>query len=176
VIEMNVVRCVASVALAALALVLAAGPGRATDPPTLGERAAIIERVSTEPDGNPRRARTYLANAAHPDRRSAGGARADRARMGRALRRPPRGDEGGLTLGQVVAGFRSGTSWEAIARDHRLDLDKLTADVSRSQDIVERRAEDRAPAVTSAGGAGRRGSTAHQSGGEAGGWTGRTRR
>jgi hypothetical protein len=173
---MSVVRRVVSVAFSGLALVLAAGAAGAADSPTLGERAAIIERVSTEPDGT----RVVLGHLSRTLQILTDELRTQREQTGLGW-----GElfvahliakMGGRTLDQVVGEFRSGKSWEAIARDHRLNLDRLTADVSRSEDIVERRAEDRAPAVTSGGGSGRRRSTAHQSGGEAGSAPGRMRR
>jgi hypothetical protein len=93
------VRRVASGAFPVLALLLASGPAGVADPPTLGERAAVIERVSTEPDGT-------------------------------------------RVLGH-------------LSRTLQAPTDEL-----RTQREQTGRAEDRAPAVTAGGGAGRRGSTA----------------
>jgi hypothetical protein len=80
-----------------------------------------------------------------------------------------------LTFDEIVGEFRSGKSWEGIARDHHVNLEKLADDVDRSQEIVEQREEDKAPAVSSGDGSSRRGSAARQPGGDSGAGSGRTR-
>ena len=48
-------------------------------------------------------------------------------------------------MATFVASYRGGKSWEDIVREHKLDLGKLVAAVQRTQGVVERRAEDKAP-------------------------------
>ena len=48
---------------------------------------------------------------------------------------------GTLEFDQVVKEFRAGTDWEGIARAHRVNLEKLDADVAQSQEIVEQRGQ-----------------------------------
>ena len=54
-------------------------------------------------------------------------------------------------LDQVITEFREGKSWEEVARGRKVDLEKLTGLIERSQVTVERRSEDRPPPHTNAG-------------------------
>ena len=130
--------------LVAAALVLGALPAWAAGP-TLAERAAGIERASNAPDG-------YRVVVGHISREvglPAEVLRAQRLRSGfdwGAIFIANRvAKETGLTFDEVVAAYRGGQSWEAIASEHKLDLEKLVGAVARTQTIVERRAEDKAP-------------------------------
>jgi hypothetical protein len=129
----------ASAALAGMPLPCAA------QPETLASRAAAIERASTAPDG-------FRVVVGHLSREL--GVPVDALRMQRLRSGLDWGGifianrlakETGLTFDEVLAAYRGGKSWEAIVREHNVDLAKLTAAVQRSQQVVERRAEDKAP-------------------------------
>ena len=164
-----------SVLFAALTVVLAVGPAWSADPPTLAERAAAIERVSTETDG----ARVVIGHLSRKLHIPTDTLQAQRKQSGlgwgELLIANLISTMAKLTFDQIVGEFRNGKSWEGIARDHHVNLQRLADDVDRSQEIVERREEDRAPTVTSGEGSIRRGSSARQSGSDAGAGTGRGR-
>jgi hypothetical protein len=133
-------------ALLLVLLVLAgAAPAGGADPPTLAERAAAIERASTAPDGF----RVVVGHVSRELGIPVDVLRGQRAQTGLdwgALLIANRlARETGLTLEQVVAESRRGTSWEDIARAHNVDVAKLAGAVANTQSIVERRAEDKAP-------------------------------
>jgi hypothetical protein len=129
----------------ALTLVLGVGPAWSADPPTLEGRAAAIERVSTQFDG----ARVVIGHISRKLRMPSDTLQAQRKQTGlgwgELLIANRLSKEKELTFAQVVAEFRSGKSWEQIARDHRVDLERLRDDVRRSQEVVEQREEDRPP-------------------------------
>lgn len=131
--------------LVALTLVLGVGPAWSANPPTLEERAAAIERVSTEPDG----ARVVIGHLSRKLRIPSDTLQTQRKQTGlgwgELLIVNRLSKEKGLTFDEVVAEFRSGKSWEAIAREHQVDLGQLDDDVRRSQEVVERRSEDKPP-------------------------------
>jgi hypothetical protein len=134
-----------STLLVALAVVLTATPAWSADPATLAERATAIERASTAPDG-------FRVVVGHLSRELGLGAdvlRAQRLRTGldwgAVLIANRLARETGLTFDEVVAEYRGGKTWEAIVRDHKVDLEKLVSAVQRTQGVVERRAEDKAP-------------------------------
>ncbi len=135
----------AASALIALAVALGPGPAGGADPPTLEERAAAIERASTAPDGT----RVVVGHISRELRIPVETLRTQRTQTGLGwgeiliANRLAKGT--GLTFDQIVAEFRSGKGWGDIARDHTLDLDRLMSAVQRSQEVVEQRAEDRAP-------------------------------
>lgn len=155
--------------LVALACVLAAGRAGSAGPPTLEERSAAIEAVSKERDGE----RVVLGHISRELRLPVDVLRAQRVRSGLGW-----GDllianrlslESGLTYDQVVAEFRGGKGWEAIARDHAVDVSKLTAEVQRAEEAVERRADDRAFHNVTEGSPARAGGSGGGSGGRGGG-------
>jgi hypothetical protein len=161
------VRRVPRVLLLAVAAAVLVGPAWGVDPITLEERAAVIERVSTEPDG----ARVVIGHLSRTLHMPTDELRTQRMQTGLGW-----GDllvanliskMAGLTFDQVAGEFGSGKSWEAIARDHQVNLEKLAGDVDRSEEIVERREEDRPPVVSSGDGSSRRGPNGSQSGGGA---------
>lgn len=166
---------VASVLLVALVVVLAVGPVGEAEPPTLAERAAAIERVSTERDG----ARVVIGHLSRKLRTPVDELQTQRERTGlgwgELLIANLIAKTTNVTFDQIVGEFRSGKSWEGIARDHRVNVDRLADDVDRSQEIVEGREEDKAPAVSSDDGSRRRGSTARRPGGDASAGSGRER-
>ena len=132
-------------ALVAAALVLSAAPAWAADPATLAERATAIERASTAPDGF----RVVVGHLSRELGVPVDMLRAQRLRSGLdwgaifIANRLAR--ETGMTFDEVVAAYRTGKTWEVIVQDHKLDLEKLSSAVQRTQDVVERRAEDKAP-------------------------------
>jgi hypothetical protein len=152
-----------------IALVLGAGAAVAKEP-TLAERAAVIDAASREVDGE----RVVLGHISRHLGLPVDALRAERAQSGLGW-----GDvlianrisgRSGVPYDQVVVEFRAGKAWEEIAREHGVDVDKLSADVARSEDEIEERSEDRTFQATptrspekpagsggrSAGGAGRR--------------------
>ncbi len=136
--------------------------------PTLAERAAAIERVSTQSDG----ARVVIGHLSRTLHIPSDTLQTQRTQTGLGwgellIANRLSGDKG-LTFDQVVAEFRSGKSWEAIARDHKVNLDKLTSDVQRSQEIVEQREEDKSPHLTTDNASGRASPGAGQRGGGTG--------
>jgi hypothetical protein len=142
--------------VAALRLVvLAAGVFLATlvhaQTPALAERAAAIDRVLSEPGG-------FRVVVGHISREL--GIPVDTLREQRKMTGLGWGDlliayrlsrEAKAGLEQVVTEFRDGKAWEEVARDYKVEVDRLSAAVERSQLIVERRSEDRAPPSTSTG-------------------------
>ncbi len=132
-------------AVVALTLALGAGPAWSANPPTLEERAAAIERVLTQPDG----ARVVIGHISRTLGIPSDILQREREQTGLGwgelliANRLSKAKE--LPLDQAVAEFRSGKSWEQIARDHHVDLERLDTDVRRSQEVVEQREEDRAP-------------------------------
>lgn len=161
--------------LVVLATALAAGPAGGADPPTLKDRAAAIERVSTEGDG----ARVVIGYLSRKLHTPVDELRTERARTGlnwgELLIANLVSRTAGLSVEQVAGEFQSGMSWEDIARAHGANLEPLVIDVARTQEIVEQRKEDKAPIVTQGEGAKRAGSGAHP-GSEAGGGMGKGRR
>jgi len=128
--------------LMVIALALGAGPARAANPPTLEESAAAIERVSTERDG----IRVVVGHLSRKLRISGDTLQEQRKQTGlnwgQLLIANRLSKEKDLTFDQVVAEFKSGKSWETIATDHKVDLEKLTEDVRRTQEVVQTREED----------------------------------
>ena len=113
--------------------------------PTLADRAAAIDRVLTQPEG-------YRVVVGHISRELGivvDTLRAQHAQTGLSwgeiliAHRVSR--EAKVGFDQIAAEYRTGRSWEDIARDHKVDLQKITPAIQRSQSVVERRAEDKAP-------------------------------
>jgi hypothetical protein len=165
-----------SVPLVVLAIVLAVALARGAEPPTLEDRAAAIERVSTERDG----ARVVIGHLSRKLQMPVDELRRERQRTGlgwgELLIANLVSRTAGLTVDQVAGEFRSGKSWEDIARTHHVNLETLAEDVDRTQETVEQREEDRAPTVTQGNGSKHPGSTGHPRGDDAGAGTGRGRR
>jgi hypothetical protein len=80
----------------------------------------------------------------------------------------------GLTVEQIVAERRGGKRWADIARDHNVDVGRIMSDVQQSQEVIEQRAEDRAPHTDAANTSDRSGAAANGRG--SGGGRGRTGR
>jgi hypothetical protein len=119
--------------------------------PALTERAAAIDRVLSEPGG-------FRVVVGHISREL--GIPVDTLREQKKTTGLGWGDlliayrlsrEAKAGLEQVVADFRDGKAWEEIARDYKVEVDRLSAAIERSQLTVERRSEDRAPPNTSTG-------------------------
>lgn len=111
---------------------------------TLADRAAAIERVLTEREG-------YRVVVGHISRvlvLSVDTLRAEQAQTGlgwgQILIAHRISGEAKVGFDQIVAGFKSGKSWEDLARTHNVDLEKLAAVIQQSQSLVEQRREDRA--------------------------------
>jgi hypothetical protein len=120
------------------------GTGWSADPPTLEDRVAAIDAASTEADG-------LRVVAGHISRKL--GIPVDVLQTQRAQTRLGWGDlliahhlahEAGLAVEDVASQFRRAQGWTDIARNHHLDLAKLTREVQQSQDAIEQRSEDRA--------------------------------
>jgi len=116
--------------------------------PTLADRAAAIDRVVTQPQG-------YRVVVGHISRELVivvDTLRAQQAQTGLSwgeilvAHRVSR--EAKVSFDQIAAEYRTGRSWEELARDHKVDLQKITAAIQRSQSVVEQRAEDKAPPPT----------------------------
>lgn len=137
-------RC-AVIVLAAVAVMLSMRTAESAETPTLEERAAAIERASTAPDGD----RVVVGHISRTLSIPVEKLRTQRAQTGLGW-----GDllianrlsrETGLSLDQVVAEFQSGSRWEDIAHHHNVDVQRLDKDLDRSKELIEQRAEDRAP-------------------------------
>jgi hypothetical protein len=116
--------------------------------PTLADRAAAIDRVVTQPEG-------YRVVVGHISRELVivvDTLRAQKAQTGLSwgeilvAHRVSR--EAKVSFDQIAAEYRTGKSWEDLVRDHKADLQKITAAIQRSQSVVEQRAEDKAPPPT----------------------------
>jgi hypothetical protein len=132
-----------------VALGMAVNQAPGSNPGTLEERAVAIDHVMTEPDG----ARVVIG---HVSRRLHVGSDTLKDQQtqtglgwGELLVAHLIAKMAAIEFDQVVGEYRAGTDWEGIARAHRVNLEKLDADVAQSQEIVEQREEDRAPATTS---------------------------
>ena len=113
--------------------------------PTLADRAAAIDRILTEREG-------YRVVVGHISRELGIGVdilRAQQAQTGltwgEILIAHRLAREAKVGFDQIAAEYRTGRGWEDLARDHKVDLQKITAAIQRSQSVVERRAEDKAP-------------------------------
>jgi hypothetical protein len=133
------------VSLGALVLALWVAPAWGADPATLAERATAIERASTAPDGF----RVVVGHLSRELGLPVDLLRAQRLRSGLdwggIFIANRLAKEIGMTFDEVLAAYRGGKTWEDIVREHSLDLEKLTSAVQRTQGVVERRAEDKAP-------------------------------
>jgi len=165
-------RVIARMLPALLALELAASAASGTDASTLEERAVAIDHVVTEPDG----ARVVVGHVSRKLHISSDTLQDQRAQTGlgwgELLVAHLIAKMAALDFDQVVGEFHTGADWEGIARLHRVNLEKLDAEVAQSQEIVEQREEDRAPTTTSnsTGSPSRPGGPAHgQTGNPAGG-------
>ncbi|HXJ81946.1 MAG TPA: hypothetical protein VMS64_25080 [Candidatus Methylomirabilis sp.] len=170
-------RHVASAIVPLLVMVLSVVMGEGANPPTLEDRAVAIEHVSTQPDG----ARVVIGHLSRKLHIPTDELQTQRKQTGlgwgELLIANRISKMGGLTVDQVVAEFRGGHDWEAIAREHHVNLDELTVDVAQSEEIVEGRGEDKAPTATSSPSSSRRGGTGGDAGsGNAGSGSGRGRR
>ena len=118
---------------------------------SLAERAAAIDRVLTEREGfrvvvgHISRELGITVDTLREQRKDTGLGWGDLLIAHRLAR------EAKAPLDQVITDFRDGKSWEEVARGRKVDLDKLTAVIERSQVTVERRTEDRPPPHSSAG-------------------------
>ncbi len=130
-----------------LALVFFAAVAGA-DEPTLGERAAAIERASQEPDG----VRTVVGHLSRALGVSVDTLRTQRAETGLnwgellIATRLARATE--LPLAQIVSELKTGKTWEDIAEAHGVDGARLARQVEQSQAVVETHGEDKAPHIT----------------------------
>ena len=135
----------ASVVPIALTLLLGVAPVRAADAPTLEDRAGAIDRASTLPDG----VRVVLGHLSRELELSAETLRADRTKTGlgwgELLIAHRLSRSTGVPVDQIATEFRSGKTWEAIARDHNVDLSALVRLVGHSQGVIEQRSDDKAP-------------------------------
>ncbi len=138
----------ATSSLIALAAVLGIGLAWGADTPTLEELAAAIESVRTGPDGE----RVVIGHISRKLGVSAEALRAQGTRnrlgWGDLLIANLLSQATKLTVDQVVAELRNGKGWADVARDHNVDVDRLTKDVQASQQAMAQRAEDRGPART----------------------------
>jgi hypothetical protein len=130
--------------LSALSVVPAAAQN-----PNLADRAAAIDRVLTEREGfrvvvgHISRELGITVDTLREQRKETGLGWGDLLIAHRISR------EGKAPLDVVITDFREGKSWEEVARDRKVDLEKLTALIERTQVTVERRTEDRPPPSTS---------------------------
>ncbi len=128
--------------LAVVVSVLNASIVWSADPSTLEERAEAIERAAREPDGD----RVVVGHLSRTLRISVATLREERARTGLGwgelmiahrlatmTKRP---------MDEIVADFRAGKGWSEIARAGDADLGRLSADIKRTQEVVEHRSED----------------------------------
>src|SRR5262245_30728540 len=134
------------IAVSSLALVLCAiGSTWAADPPTLEVLVADIERVRSGPDGE----RVVVGHISRKLGVSVEALRAQRAQTtlgwGDLLIANLLCKGTKVNVDKVAAEFRSGMTWEDIARHHNVGLDQLINEVRQSQQAMEQRVEDRAP-------------------------------
>jgi len=133
-------------AVSSLVLVLCAiGPAWGSDPPTLEELAAGIEKVRSGPDGE----RIVVGHISRKLDMPVDALRVQRARTtlawGDLLIANLLSKSAKLNVDSVAAELGSGMKWEDIARRHNVRLDELINDVRQSQESMELRVEDRAP-------------------------------
>jgi hypothetical protein len=132
-----------------LAMLFGIGVIWAADPPTLEQLAAAIDRVRAGPDGE----RVVVGHISRKLSLSVETLRAQQARTqldwgelfiaNLICKATPK-----LTIDHVAAELKGGAGWTDIARHHNVTLDHLTAEVLQSQQAIEQRSEDRAPART----------------------------
>jgi hypothetical protein len=129
----------------ALVLVLGTRPAWSADAPTLETCAAAIDRAAQALEGE----RVVLGHISRRLNIAAATLRTQRAQTGLGW-----GDllianylsaETTLPFDRIVGELRAARSWESVIRSHGVDADHLLLDVRRSQEMVEQRAEDRAP-------------------------------
>ena len=115
--------------------------------PSLADRAAAINQVLTEREGN----RVVVGHISRVLTIAVDKLRLQQMQTGLSwgemlvAHRLSQDAKTAVTFEQVVAEFKSGKSWEDIARAYKADLSEVTAAVQRSQTAVEQRSEDRAP-------------------------------
>src|SRR5438552_6492872 len=134
-----------SVVPIALAMLFGVALVLAADAPTLEDRASAIERASTLPEG----VRVVLGHLSRELALSAETLRAERAKTGlgwgELLIAHRLSRSTGVPVEQIATEFRGGKTWEAVARDHDVDLSALVQLVQHSQDVIEQRSDDKAP-------------------------------
>ena len=135
--------------VSSLVLVLCAiGSAWGADPPTLEELSAGIEKVRSGPDGE----RVVVGHISRKLDMSVDSLRTQRAQTalswGDLLIANLLSKGTKVSVDTLAAEFKSGTKWEDIARRHKARLDELIDEVRVSQQAMEQRAEDRAPART----------------------------
>jgi len=127
----------------ALAVLLSSGAAWGAD--TLSDRAAAIERSSTEPDGM----RVVLGHISRKLAIPVEKLRTEHQQTGLGW-----GDlfiahrlvnETRLTVEQLAGELRAGKTWDEIARAHKVDPAPLITELQQSQDAIDRRAEDKSP-------------------------------
>ena len=141
--------------LIALAVLIWAGAAWGAD--TLSERAAAIERASTEPDG----ARVVVGHISRKLAVPVEKLRAERQQTGLGwgdllighLIAHRLAKTAGLTLEQLAGELRGGKTWDEIALAHKVDPAPLIVEVEHSQEATARRAEDKPPTAHSLTGA-----------------------
>ena len=130
--------------LIALTIGLAAATvSAAGTPSTLEERAAAIDAVSAQPEGD----RVVAGHISRKLQVSVDTLRTERAQTGLGwgalLVAHLLSRETGQAIGEVAAELRNGKAWLAVVLDHGVEPDKFSADVQRSQEAIEQRSEDR---------------------------------
>ena len=129
--------------LIALAISAGSGPAWSADPATLEQRATAIDRASEEGDGD----RVVVGHISRKLGIPVEALRRQRMQTqigwGEILIANSLAMAARLTFDQVVAEHHGGKTWAEVAREHKVDVDRLIADVQRSQEIVEKRGEDR---------------------------------
>src|SRR5262245_7636056 len=132
--------------LIVLAAVALFQPVWGADAPTLEERAAVIDRVSKESDGD----RIVIGHVSRTLGIPVEKLRVQRAQTGLSwgelLVAYRLSRASGRTLEQTVFDFRNGKAWEAIAQEQKVDLRKLISEVQQSQDTLQQREDDKGSA------------------------------
>jgi hypothetical protein len=127
-------------------LVLLTPLASGADAPSFEERAAVFDRVSKEPDGD----RIVVGHISR-----ALGVSVEKLRLQHTQTGLGWGDlliahriakAASSSVDEIVAESRNGKTWDAIARDRNVDVQKLMAEVQRSQDAIEQRVDDKGKA------------------------------
>jgi hypothetical protein len=133
-----------------VALVLGLTVAVAAQAPTLAERAAAIDHVLKEREGQ----RVVVGHMSRELGVDAETLRAQQTRTGLTwgelliAHRVARAAQ--LDLDQIVAEFRRSVSWEDVIHAHGVDLQRITTLIERSETTMEAHGDDRAPRSTAA--------------------------
>ena len=134
------------IALGLIAFLVGAGSVRGAEP-SLGESAHVIHRASGERDGD----RVVVGYISRTLRMSVATLREQRKTTGlgwgELLIANYIAQTSRAPFPEVVGDFQGGKSWEDIARDRKVDVKALTANVKQAIAAISQRSDDKPPPV-----------------------------